>query len=107
MRREVLNQLKIPMNPSGNRNNDFTACSAVPQPTAAPRVPYFMAGLVIFTVHSANSCRGTLTTLGIITCFPVHWNHRHHHQGLLKFSQLTFWRRIFFLQILAHPVFKM
>ena len=28
-------------------------------------------------------------------------------QLFLTYSDLTFWRRIFFLQILAHPVFKM
>ena len=39
-------QWKIPMTPIGNGTRDFPACSAVPQPTAPPRAPYF------FTPHT-------------------------------------------------------
>ena len=42
----------------GNRTLDFPTCSAVPQPTAPPRVPhYWLGALLIMLTYIAISLR--------------------------------------------------
>jgi hypothetical protein len=52
--------MKNPSNRNGNQTRDFRACSAVPQPTAQPHIPYQLCYTLQINLHWKPTHSSTL-----------------------------------------------